>query len=303
MFLKPRKESTDQRVRSLLQKAVRRGFTKITDYAITRLEANGDNSWLRSRAIVITFEECWPLAESLFVDRNPTSKHKALENVALSIKHKDAAGLGALAYAYMEGDSSMLNCVPDEHLLKIISKALQRPKEFFKWISSESKSKRSTNIISAAQKYLAAATWQWDKACILAGALLATTTDEKPNNTNNPPSEEFPYWVALDKHTEEGKTALRKISTQTKVGYRQLIWTSFYCESTQVNKQSKSPWFNAEKVWRLRKVGLSVSAAEKLWEKVSPLLQIYLEADAIALKTIIEIVPPPNLIPSQQSLL
>ena len=69
MFLKTPKASTDQRVRSLLQKAARRGYADVVELALTRLDRSGDKTWLRSRTVVITFEECWPLAAALSVTR------------------------------------------------------------------------------------------------------------------------------------------------------------------------------------------------------------------------------------------
>src|SRR5436309_9200705 len=112
MFLKRPKASTDQRVRSLLQKAARRGYVQVVDRAVVRLDASGDKTWLRSRAIVITFEECWPLAGSLSIDSGLSSKRIALLRVTEAAKQKDAAGLGALAHAYQEGDHSTEECVP-----------------------------------------------------------------------------------------------------------------------------------------------------------------------------------------------
>src|SRR5712672_489193 len=123
MFLKPRKTSTDPRLRSLLQKAARRGFTRIVQRTVELLDAIGDKTWLRSRAIVITFEECWPLAASLSISRELPSKMSALLRVTAAAKQKDAAGLGALAFAYKEGDNSILGLVPDQRALKIIAEA------------------------------------------------------------------------------------------------------------------------------------------------------------------------------------
>lgn len=288
MFLKPRKASTDQRVRSLLQKAARRGFTHVVDHAVIRLDRSGDGTWLRSRAVVITFEECWPLAASLSINRDLSSKRRALLDVTTAAKQKDAAGLGALAYAYREGDQSILDCVPDQRMLKIVSEALQRPKAYFDWVSGESKSQQSADVIRAAQQYLPAATWEWDKACILAGALLATIGDMPSVEAAVTPLEAFPYWVALDKHTSEGKLVLREIAKQLKTTYRRLIWTDFYCESARVNSLCSSPWFDAERNWRLRRAGLSVESAEELWEHARPLVRQRLEAEAGALKNIVE---------------
>jgi hypothetical protein len=303
MFLKPPKASTDPRVRSLLQKAVRRGFSHVVDRAVVRLNASGDNIWLRSRTVVITFEECWPLATSLSISRELSSKQTALLNVAKAAKQKDAAGLGALAHAYHEGDRSMLDCVPDERMLRIVSEALKRPKASLDWVAGESRSQQATNIVRAAQQYLPAATWPWDKACILAGAVLATTLEIPPIESADTPSEDFPYWVALDKHTAEGKRALREVAKQLKTTYRQLLWASFYCESTRVNKLIFSPWFEAERVWRLRRTGLSLESAKQLWSRARLLVRQRLEAEAMSLKEFVEGTPPEHVIPIQNTLM
>jgi hypothetical protein len=288
MFLKTPRASTDQRVRSLLQKAARRGYTQIVELALARLDASGDKTWVRSRAIVITFEECWPLAASLSIDRALSSKRNALLSVTKSAKQKDAAGLGALAYAYQEGDQSMLDCVPDRHVLKIVSEALKRPSGFFGWVLGQSTAQRTSDVIWSAQRYLPAATWQWDKACILAGALLATIGDMPRIEAAETPSGEFPYWVALDKHTPEGKTALTEIAKQTNSSYRQMIWASFYYESACANRLLPSPWWDAERLWRLRRAGLSLEAAEELWSRARPLVRERLTGRAASLKDFVE---------------
>lgn len=293
MFLKPPKASTDQRVRSLLQKAVRRGYTQVVERALVRLYASRDKTWLRSRTIVITFEECWP-SGSLSIDRELSSKRTALLKVAKAAKQKDAAGLGALAHAYKEGDQSMVDCIPDERSLRIVSEALGRPEAFFEWVLRQSKSQRSTDVIRSAQRYLPAATWQWDKACILAGALLASIGDVPAIEAADTPLEEFPYWVALDKHTPEGKVALREVAKQVNTSYRQLIWASFYFESARVNRLLSSPWWDAERTWRLRRAGLSWDTAEELWSRARPLMQQRLEAEAAALKKFVDAVPSPE---------
>jgi hypothetical protein len=286
MFLKPPKASTDQRVRSLLQKAARRGYAEVVGRALEYLHSKGDKTWLRSRAIVITFEECWPLAADLFLDKNLSSKRRVLDGVTKAVKQKDAAGLGALAYAYHEGDESMLDCVPDRQTLRIISEALNRPPAFFDWVITQTRGQETEKIVKAARSYLPAATWEWDKATILAAALLATAGPGLPSsNFKNSPIDEFPYWIALDKHTPEGKAALTKVAKEVNTSYRRLIWASFYFESACVNELLPSPWWEAEKRWRLRRAGLSLDSAEQLWFRARPLLTQRLATEAAALKS------------------
>jgi hypothetical protein len=289
MYLKRRKASTDPRLRSLLQKAVRRGFSSIVERVVRSLDAIGDSTWLRSRAVVITFEECWLLGSRLRLDRNVASKLDILAAVARSTKQKDAAGLGALAHAFREGDGSMLALVPDQRSLRIVAEALERPDDFFRWVANESQSYDSARVIAAARAYLPVATWEWDKACILAGALCAAHYGTRPVDVAGPtPQGDFPYWVALDKHTDEGKAVLRQVAREMKVGYRQLIWTSFYCESARVNDLLISPWFEAEREWRLARAKLSYEQAQNLWSRAKGLVRERLEVKATELKSFVE---------------
>jgi hypothetical protein len=224
--------------------------------------------------------------------------HKVLQELdilvvaAESAKQKDAAGLGAMAQAYREGDRSMLGCVPDERMLRTVAEALGRPAEFFRWALSASTTHHGTETIAAAQRYFRVASWEWDKACILAGALHATTGwDSLCKSNSTVDSARFPYWIALDKHTDEGKAVLREVAKAISVSYRQLTWTSFYCESARANELAPSPWFSAERKWRLAKAGLSYEAAQVLWERARVLVQERLEDDAEALRRLVESAP------------
>jgi hypothetical protein len=289
MFLKQRKSSTDPRLRSLLQKATRRGCVEIVEQTSERLFELNDKTWLRSRAAVITFEECWPLAGELDLAVGVASKVRALKSLALREKQKDAAGLGALAFAYHEGDSSVDQLKVEEmRSLKIVSEALHRPNDFFDWVLRQCKDDRSVNVVQAANRYLAAATWGWDKACILAGALLASASGvPEVGAAKSLRASEFPYWVALDKHTPQGKLALRSVATQLNVPYRKIIWASFYFESAATNGISPSPWWEMEKSWRLKKAGMSIESAAELWDLARPLMQTQLANEAADLESTI----------------
>ncbi len=270
---------------------------------MTRLDTSGDKTWLRSRTIVITFEECWPLAVSLSIQPELSTKRSALLRVAKATKQKDAAGLGALAYAYQEGDKSMLDAVPDRKTLRTVAEGLKRPSDFFRWLLGQGETEAATEIIQSAQRYLPAATWPWDKACIMAGALLATLGDVPTIPPADTPLGEFAYWIALDKHTPEGKAALAVVARQVHSTYRKLIWASFYCESAVVNRILPSPWWDAERTWRLRRAGLTSEAAEDLWSRARPLLKLRLEGEAASLRKVVESGALPNVTPAQQNLL
>jgi hypothetical protein len=289
MYLKQPKESTDPRIRSLLQKAVRRGYTDLVKNTANYLYQNGDRTWLRSRTVVITFEECWPLAENLELTKEPESKIESLLRITESIKQKDAASLGALSYAYHEGDHSMLDLVSDVWAIRVVSEALNKPQAFYDWVVTTCQSNSGFKIIESSRSYLAAATWGWDKACILAGAFLACTGNIPVfSKTPSSPTTEFPYWIALDKHTPQGKETLHLLASELNINYRHLIWSGFYFESAKVNTLDNSIWWEIEKKWRLRKAGLTIDAGAALWESVRMFIANRLENDANELRIIIE---------------
>lgn len=305
MQLKPRKASTDPRLRSLLQKATRRGVVDIVERVVVHLDLIGDKYWLRSRTVVIAYEECWPLSQFLHLDRSLECKLRMLNLIANSTKQKDAAGLGALAYAYRQGDSSTLSFAPNQRMLRIVSEALRRPKDFLRWAQKQAGDEQSAQIIRAAQLYLPAATWEWDKACILAGGLLAAIgiVPISTDTTKKIDAENFPYWVALDKHTDEGKVALREVAAKIGVSYRKLIWASFYCESAIVNKLEPSPWFAAECAWRLDRTGLTYEGAQELWSIASSHIQERLRPATAALRKLVKDIQPRGVGVGQKSFL
>lgn len=288
MFLKQRKATTDPRLRSLLQKAARRGNATTVEKVARRLYETGDRTWLRSRAAVITFEECWPLAGLLFLERGAESKVDALMRVARAVKQKDAAGLGAMAYAFHEGDTSTLIGLHDTKPVRFVSEALSRPAAFFDWSASRCVSDAQFQVVRAAKAYLAAATWGWDKTCILAGAYLASAGPVPTVDLASQSDESFPYWVAFDKHTPQGKEALHTAALELGISYRQIIWAGFYLESAQTNALAESSWWEIEKAWRLKKAGLTISSASEVWERVRPILKRLILSEEINLREFVE---------------
>lgn len=288
MYLKRPRASTDPQMRSLLQKAVRRGADRVVRATVRSIMALKDRAWLRSRAVVITFEEAWPLAQGLVLTTDQRTREVALLRVSRATKQKDAAGLGALAFAFHEGDQSMLDVVPSDKALHIVSEGLDRRDQYFDWALSQCPSLAGCRVIGTAREYLAAATWGWDKCTILAGAFLATSGDVPTLQPSASPDSVFPYWIALDKHTPEGKETLRRVARECGVTYRQLIWAGFYCESAVVDAMMPSAWFDAERTWRLRKTGLDMQAASELWSQVRPVISAKLSSEAARLRARVE---------------
>ena len=61
-----------------------------------------------------------------------------------------------------------------------------------------------------------------------------------------------------------------------------------------MNRLLSSPWWDAERSWRLSRAGLSWDGAEDLWSRARPLMHQYLEAEAAALKKFVDAVPSPE---------
>ena len=261
----------EARYRSLLQKAVRRGHTDLvlTTSALLESLSSREKNWYRTRTAIITFEECWPLGSELAFNRNFHSKVAALMKVTRSSKLRDAAGLGYLASALIEGDTAVLNGTADDKHVKIIADAIKRPDAFWKWIAARKKSDEQRALIENAMRYKQEGLPR-DRAVIQAAAYLAVI--EKPSSRYLPahPDQAFPYWVAFDKHTPEGRLVLRDVSRDLHIPQPQLEWTCFYFEGAKTNGEIPSKWWNRNCRRHFKKVGLAIDEAHLLWEPAKP---------------------------------
>lgn len=283
--------------RSLLQKAVRRGNVHLVQAVALCLREIGDFSWLVKRTAVITFEENWSLGGEL----GPVSSFDdvvfALVRVAQAVKNKDATGLGSLALALSTDDCSVLSGDPDDHAIAVVAEAIKRPNDFWKWVLKECDHEQQRVLVeSAYQSYLKGG-WLWDKAFMQAAAYLAVTQGIPITHLARQYDEDFPLWVALDKHTPQGKQAIYETAQQIKVSPRQLAWINFYCESAITNDSTDSRWWFKEIHWRLRQVNLDYAQAQLLWGKARPILIKRLEEETEALKQYINL---PKQLEAQQ---
>lgn len=284
---KPNTE-THQECRSLLQKAVRRGHPSLVRKVAGHLRQVGDTSWLRLRVAVINFEECWPLGAEFNPAGDFAESVDALVRAASSVKFKDAAGLGSLGYALSEGDQTVLTGSPEDKQIKVICEAIKRPGDFWGWVSNKCGEERQNKLVDAAWRSYRRGGWPWDRAFMQAAAYLSVTQPLPEVETAKNGVDEFPFWVALDKHTPQGKVVLRGLAQKTKTPWRHLVWTSFYYESALTNDAVDSPWWKREVEWRLRKVGLDHGEARIIWSKVRPLMAEELESHAEELRRHIE---------------
>ncbi len=265
------RSNIEARYRSLLQKAVRRGHTGLvlTTSALLESLSSREKNWYRTRTAIITLEECWPLGSELVFNSKFHSKVAALMKVTRSSKLRDAAGLGYLASALIEGDTAVLNGTTDDKHVKIIADAIKRPDAFWQWIAARKKSNVQRVLIENAMRYKQEGLPR-DRAVIQAAAYLAVI--EKPSPLYRPalPDKAFPYWVAFDKHTPEGRLALRDVSRDLHIPQPQLEWTCFYFEGAKTNGESPSRWWTRNCRRHFNKLGLPIDEAHLLWEPAKP---------------------------------
>ncbi|KPJ78480.1 MAG: hypothetical protein AMJ54_03090 [Deltaproteobacteria bacterium SG8_13] len=257
----------DARFRSLLQKAVRRGDVDLvfTTSAILESLSSKEKNWFRNQTAIVTFEECWPLGTDLVFNRKFHSKVAALVKVTRSKKAKDATGLGFLAYALSEGDRSVLTGSAEDRHIRIVSNAVRRPDEFWNWVDQIKTAACAKILVENAHRFRQAGLAR-DRAVIQAAAYLAVIGDIPPVELAAQHTQAFPYWVALDMHTPQGRRVLKDVARDLHIPLKQLEWTLFYFEGAQTNDSAMSIWWERSCNWYFQKIGLPMEEAHLIWE-------------------------------------
>jgi len=259
--------AVDDRFRSLLQKAVRRGHAELICTISALIENLNIHSraWFEKRAAFIVFSECWPLGREMVFTKRFSSKVAALIRVARAHKARDATGLGFLAYALAQGDASVLNQSADDRAVKLIAKATRHPVDFWEWVSTQGTDQRSQALVANAGRYREGGR-PHDKAVVQAAAYLAVSTP-LPDPTPAPAAvAPFPYWVVFDRHTSAGKRALRDVARDLHIPLPQLEWCFYYFEGAAANAETTSPWWQRYCQWHFARVGMREEEARLLWE-------------------------------------
>lgn len=286
------KSSPHSACRSLLQKAVRRNHSVLAAKVATHLYKESNALWLRDRSLVIGFEECWP-AVAHMQQHNSTAIISDLEYISSLVKNKDACGLGSLALGLSEGDRSVL--FPDYECdaqslnkdIRIVAQAIQRPDDFLRWASTQFELSSLQDIQFQSNAYFLAnrKLFPWDKAFLLAAIYLyvkpTDALEQQPRSYVETSSIKLnlPLWVALDKHTEAGKIALRKVAYRQNIDYQTLARIMFYLEGARTNQQYESVYWDTEIQWRLRLIGLSFEQATEMWNRTKEHVAKELESD------------------------
>jgi hypothetical protein len=276
----------DDRYRSILQKAVRRGRTDLVYTVSALIESLGTHSstWFVNRSAAIVFGECWPLGREMVFTRGYHSKVAALIRVANARKARDAAGLGFLAYALSQGDSSVLDQATDDRYLKVIAKATRHPADFWDWISKQPTDDRSRSLIANAGRYRDGGR-PHDRAVVQAAAYLAMTFS--PEDPGPAPGGEstFPFWVVFDRHTSEGKRVLRDVARDLHIPLPQLEWSFFFFEGAVANADAPSPWWQRYCRWHFDRIGLRPEEAHLIWEPAKGQIADALAEESLRLQT------------------
>jgi len=257
----------DDRYRSLLQKAVRRGHVEWV-YAASALIENlaiHSEAWFEKRTAFIVFGDCWPLGTELTFTRKFHSKVAALIRVAQATKFRDATGLGFLAYSLAQGDATVLAQDPEDRIVRLIAKAVRQPDDFWEWISSQAVDPPQAALIANARRYRDGGR-PHDGAVVKAAACLALSgalPRPQPAAFRTP---EFPYWIIFDRHTNEGKRVLSDVARDLHMQLPQLEWCYYYFEGAGTNVEHPSPWWQRYCRWNFRRIALSPEEAFLLWE-------------------------------------
>ena len=265
--MKASRSRIEKRYRSLLQKAVRRGNVELVFTTSAFLESLGpkDRTWYRSQTAIITFEECWPLGTELIFNKKFHSKVAALIQVTRAAKARDATGLGYLAYALSQGDQTALPAGGDDKAIKIVASAIQRPDDFWQWISWQKTTNTEKTLLDNAVRFKNAGL-PHDKAVVQAAAYLSVTSQLPDITAGQAPDPKFPYWIVFDNHTVVGRQVLRDIARDLHIPLQQLEWTYFYFEGAKTNGAITSKWWDLYCNWQFSKIDLAANEAHLLWD-------------------------------------
>jgi hypothetical protein len=276
----------DDRYRSILQKAVRRGHTELVYTASALIESLGAHSaaWFEKRTAAIVLGECWPLGREMVFTRGLHSKVAALIRVACACKTRDAAGLGYLAYALAQGDSSVLGHSADDQALKLIARGIRHPVDFWDWISNQPADQRGKTLATNASRYRDGGR-PHDKAVVQAAAYLAVSSSPPEIEPAPGAGSAFPFWVVFDRHTSEGKRALQDIARDLHIPLPQLEWSFFFFEGAIANADAPAPWWQRYCQWHFDRIGLCPEEAHLIWEPAKVQLAEALAEESLRLQT------------------
>jgi hypothetical protein len=260
--------------RSLLQKAVRRGNVEVVEKVVGYLQHVNDFKWLRKRLAVIAYEECWTYADQLLYPKQPYKLLDEYKTLTTTIKNLNADALASLAMKVKEGVSSaLIGSSKDKRAIQTVANAIKKPEEFWDWIKKQPDYKKYAKRINAAERDIDKADFEGDKAMMFAAAYLALKYPIPETKFTNPNNDiDFPYWIALDKHTSLGRTIYSQACQSINIWPTRGLKIGFYLEGAVVNQMTNSPFWDLVKEWKMNRIGYSIPEAEEIWNKLKPIL-------------------------------
>ncbi|MEJ5357349.1 MAG: hypothetical protein WHT06_01635 [Desulfobacterales bacterium] len=282
-------QAPDERLRSLMQKALRRGHVDLLLTACAYLEhsAPPPPSFFPEQAARGAFYECWPLANRLPFARRPTAAVALLSRMAALHKTREAAGLGLLADAMARGEPVSAPGEEEEggEGLRRVAQALRAPEDFLAWLTARGLDAQALLQHAGIRRVPQSRGRPHDRAVAFAALyLLGTRPDTPPPPPAPPPDEAFPFWVVFDRHTAAGRLALRDVARDLKIPQAQLEWCYALFEGLRLQAEIPSPWWRRYCRNRFDRIGLPLEEAHLLWEPAKTQLYEALAAEGRALQ-------------------
>ena len=257
--------------RSLLQKAVRRGYADLAERVVNYLLSVDDRAWLRKRLFVIAYEECWPIGSNLG-GLNLVSEYRRIAN---SVKNKNASGLAQLASLCNKRNSHFPR-LSEEQQSELINfaQAITNKSTFWTYLETQTGYGANKMRILSAEKAIPMASFDGDKDVMFAAAYLASTGNVPQVETSLLEEEhDFPYWVAIDKHTDLGKQIFHEISETVGIDSFVAMKIAFYVGGSACNQMSDSPYWDELVRWEMNNLHETTSAqALAYWDQMRPLI-------------------------------
>lgn len=256
---------------SLIQKAVRRGNVELVEKVFNYLQSQQGSKWLKDRLLVIAYEECWPYAEKIYLPCSDYDLLQHYKNITLSVKNKNACGLAELAMKQKDGkDVSKVGNSTDQAAISSIKNAILYPTKFWEWVKKEPEYQKYKSIIDKAEQVIKRVSSEFDKAMVYAAVYLTIKfpiPEIKTTPADNDP--DFPYWIAIDKHTSVGKDIYIEICEKLSLDTFITLKLGFYLAGSKCNEVNDSPFWELIKKWQLESTGFLLNEVNEKWEEIS----------------------------------
>ena len=260
--------------RSLLQKAVRRGNEYVIDKVFRYLLLNDNKLWLKKRLVVMGYEECWTYANKININCSNYRLLQQYKSLSRKKKNKNADGLADLARKLNEYErTALVGNEQERKAIQSVANSMNYPDQYWKWIRTQPLYREHKFRVEQSKKDVNKKTISDDSSMMYAAAYLAVkypipeTQSMEPDN-----DEDFPYWIAVDKHTSVGREIYIDACNSINLMPMRGMHLGFYLEGGVCNKVVNSPFWDHMVNWYLNHIGYTMEDAEGEWKKLKPVL-------------------------------